>query len=130
MHNDLGASETTTTPTSSKPNLLIPFILVLLCAVAICLGIRHYRSTPEATTEMPWEVYFSEVGTGKNHYSLEKRLVARLTDAAERIDAALYHLDSAPIADAFIKAHNRGVQVRVVTEQTISRRRQLNGCRK
>lgn len=116
MNSHSSVHETDTPTTSSKPNLFIPFILVLLCAVAIGFGIRHYRSTSEATTEISWEVYFSEVGAGKNHYSLEKRLVARLTDAAERIDAALYHLDSAPIADAFIKAHNRGVQVRVVTE--------------
>lgn len=116
MHNDLGASETNTAPTSSKPNLFIPFILVLICAVAIGFGIRYYRSSSEETTEVAWKVYFSEVDAGENHYSLEKRLVARLTDASVSIDAALYHLSSEPVADAFIAAHNRGVQVRVVTE--------------
>ncbi len=116
MNNDPGVGETNTTSQSSKPNLLIPFILILLCAVGIGLGIRYYRSSPETTTEVPWEVYFSEVGAGDSHYSLEKRLVARLTDAVEQIDAALYHLDSAPIADAFIKAHRRGLQVRIITE--------------
>ena len=34
----------------------------------------------------------------------------------KRIDTALYHLSAAPIADALIEAHHRGVQVRVVTE--------------
>ena len=116
MHNDSGASETNITPKSSKLHLLVPFLLILLSAVAIGFGIRYYRNSPEATTEVPWEVYFSEVDAGENHYSLEKRLVAKLTDAAERIDAALYHLDSAPVADALIEAHYRGLQVRIVTE--------------
>ena len=53
---------------------------------------------------------------GQSTILLRRRLVARLTDAAERIDAALYHLNSAPVADALIKAHNRGIQVRLVTE--------------
>ena len=114
MPDDLGASEIHTTPENSKPKLLVPFILVLLCAVGIGFGIRHYRGSTEPPTEATWEVYFSEIGAEVP--SLEKRLVARLTDAAERIDAALYHLNSAPIADALIEAHNRGVQVRMVTE--------------
>ena len=116
MNNDSSVPKTGTPTKSSKPNLLVPFILVLLCAVTIGFGIRYYRNSPEATTEMAWKVYFSEVDAGENHYSLEKRLVARLADATERIDAALYHLSAEPVADAFIKAHNRGVQVRVVTE--------------
>ena len=114
MYSNSGVTETNTTPKNNKPNLLISFILVLLCAVAIGFGIRHYRSGVESIIETAWEVYFSEIGAEVP--SLEKRLVARLTDAAERIDAALYHLNSAPIADALIEAHNRGVQVRMVTE--------------
>ena len=116
MHNDSGTSEINTASENGKPKFLVSFILVLLCAVAIGFGIRHYRSGAESTTETAWEVYFSEVNAGESHYSLERRLVARLTDAAERIDAALYHLNSALIADALIEAHNRGVQVRMVTE--------------
>ena len=114
MHNDSEASEINITSENSKPKLLVPFILVLLCAVGIGFGIRHYRGSAESPTEGTWAVYFSEIGAGVP--SLEKRLVARLADAVERIDAALYHLNSAPIADALIEAHNRGVQVRMVTE--------------
>ncbi len=116
MHNDSGVSETNTTPKNSKPNLLIPFLLILLFAVAIGFGIRYYRNSTEPTTETPWEVYFSEVDAGENHYSLEKRLVAKLTDAEERIDAALYDLDSVAVADALIEAHQRGLQVQIFTE--------------
>ena len=116
MYSDSGVSETNGTPKSSKTNLFVPFLLVLLCAVVIGFGIRYYRSTRDTVTETPWEVYFSEIGSVGNPDSLEKRLVARLTDAAARIDAALYDLDSAPVADAFIEAHRRGIHVQIFTE--------------
>ena len=112
------------TSNSSRGKLLVPFILILFCAIAIGFGIRHYRNRPEpphSETQPPltqgtWEVYFNDLAAGENRYSLEKRLVGKLSNAAARIDAALYHLDSAPIADALIEAHTRGVQVRLVTE--------------
>ena len=116
MNNDSITTNTPTTPKSSKPNLFIPFLLILLCAVTIGFGIRYYRSTRGTTTEAPWGVYFSEVNAGANHYSLEKRLVTRLADATERVDAALYDLDSAPVADALIEAHRRGLRVQIFTE--------------
>ena len=113
MHADSGAAETNAAP-KKKTSKFIPLLLILFCAVGIGVGIRHYKnSRPPVGT---WEVYFSDVDAGDNHYSLEKRLVERLTTAASRVDAALYHLDSTPIADGLIKAYHRGVQVRVVTE--------------
>ena len=116
MYSDSNVSAANTTPKNSKPNLFVPFLLILLCAVAIGFGIRYYRSTPDTATETPWEVYFSEIGSIGSSDSLEKRLVARLTNAAARIDAALYDLDSAPVADALIAAHHRGLHVQIFTE--------------
>ena len=120
MNSDLSTYDTGAASQVSKPKLFLPFILILLCAVAIGFGIRYYKNRPKPTTEVAWEVYFSGVSTApidKNTpYSLDKRLVARLADAAMRVDAALYHLASAPVADALIEAYHRGVQVRVVTE--------------
>lgn len=120
MDSDLNTPSTHEAPQVSKPKLFVPFILILLCAVAIGFGIKYYKSRPGATTEVAWEVYFSGVSTApiseNDPYSLDKRLVVRLADAETRIDAALYDLDAAPVADALIEAHNRGVQVRVFTE--------------
>ena len=120
MNSDLSTHDTGAASQVRKPKLFVPFILILLCAVAVGFGIRYYKNRPKPTTEVVWEVYFSGVSTApidKNTpYSLEKRLVARLADAAIRIDAALYRLASTPVADALIEAHHRGVQVRVVTE--------------
>lgn len=120
MNSDLSTDDTGAASQVSKPKLFLPFILILLCAVAVGFGVRYYKNRPKPTTEVAWEVYFSGVSTapiGENDpYSLDKRLVTRLTNAETRVDAALYHLDATPVADALIEAHNRGVQVRVVTE--------------
>ena len=115
MNSDPGGSEANTAP-KARNSKFIPFLLILLCGAVIGLGIRYYSRAPQTITEGTWEVYFSEVDTGDHHYSLEKRLVEKLTTAALRVDAALYHLDSVAVADGLIKAHRRGVQVRVVTE--------------
>ncbi len=116
MDSDLSTPSTRAAPQVSKPKLFVPFLLILLCAVAIGFGIKYYKSRPGATTEVAWEVYFSEVNAIGSPYSLEKRLVDRIGAATARVDAALYDLDATPVADALIEAHNRGVQVRVITE--------------
>lgn len=110
MHNAPGAPKTNRSPK------FIPILLLLCCAVGIGIGIRYYKPRFDGTPTEAWSVYFSDVGAPNGQLSLEKRLVAKLTDAEARLDAALYHLDSAPIADALVAAHGRGVEVRIVTE--------------
>ena len=116
MDSDLSTPSTRAAPQVSTPKLFVPFLLILLCAVAIGFGIKYYKGRPSATTEVAWEVYFSEANAIGSSYSLEKRLVDRLGAATTQVDAALYDLDATPVADALIEAHNRGVQVRVITE--------------
>lgn len=98
----------------------ISFLLLIAIAVGLGYLLRYYNTSPREATGIAWEVYFSEIRPGapdkNNPYALDKRLVAKLETADERIDAALHQLNSEPIADAFIDAHRRGVQVRVVTE--------------
>ncbi len=113
MNSDSGGYETNITP-KKKTSKFLPLLFILFCAVAIGIGIRHYKSSRPPVVS--WDIYFSEVDAGDSHPTLESRLVERLSIAVSRVDAALYHLDSTSIADAFIKAHRRGVQVRVVTE--------------
>ena len=113
MNSDSGGPETNTTP-KKRTSKFLPLLFILFCAVAIGVGIRHYKGSRQPV--VAWDVYFSEVDAGDSHPTLEKRLVEKLITAASRVDAALYHLDSASVADGLIKAHRRGVQVRVVTE--------------
>ncbi len=116
MNSDLGKQETNVTPRNRNSRSIL-FFLILLCAVVIGFTIRHFKGKPYATTEeSPWEVYFSKVNGDNKANSLEGRLVTKLGLATERIDAALYDLDSEPITDALIDAHKRDVKVRVLTE--------------
>lgn len=104
-------------PPKARKSRFVPFCLLIIIAVAIGFGIRHYRNIPQSLTEpAPWQVYFNDVGNGNSLSSLENRLVEKLNIASERIDAALYDLDSQPIADALIDAYKRNVKVRIFAE--------------
>ena len=116
MNTDSRTHHTPTAAQVSQRKLFVSFILILVCALGIGFGIRYYKSRPGTAARGAWEVYFSEVNAVGSPYSLEKRLVDRIGAAMLRVDAALYDLDAAPVADALIAAHKRGVKVRVVTE--------------
>ena len=73
MHTDSGERETST-PSKSQNFRFIPFLLILLCAVAIGFGIKYYKGRLGVTTEVAWEAYFSEVNAVGSPYSLENRL--------------------------------------------------------
>ncbi len=98
----------------------ISFLFILFGAIALGILFNYYNGQPRSVAGEPWEVYFSDVYAGPLKKtapgSLESRLVAKLATADERIDAALYMLNSAPVADALIEAHERGTLVRIVTE--------------
>lgn len=116
MNNNPSQGETATA-SKSRNSRFVPFFLIIVVALAIGFGIRYFRNKPQAPSEGgTWEVYFSKVGIPNSPYSLENRLVTKLNTASNRIDAALYDLDSTPIADALIEAHQRKVKVRVFTE--------------
>ena len=112
----------TNTNNAEPKNWFAKFILFLLLSFgAVALGfLCNHIEKPIGAPGSPWEVYFSEVYDGQldedNPYSLEKRLVAKLAAAQTSIDAALQQLNSEPIANALIAAHQRNVTVRLVTE--------------
>ncbi len=105
------------TKPKSRNAKFIPFFLILLFAVSIGLVIRHYYTKQQVIPHQGGlEVYFSKVNGTNSDSSLEQILVLKLAMASEKIDAALYHLDSKQVTDALIKAHNKGVNVQVMTE--------------
>lgn len=67
------------------------------------------------------EVFFSQVDDGPeaaaaNPNNIDKKLVEKLDLAKTSIDAALHEIDSERIAEALMRAKERGVMVSVVTE--------------
>jgi len=67
-----------------------------------------------------WEVYFTDPLTINNpanwQNSIEGRLIDRINAARTSIHIASFEFDLTPVAEALIAAHNRGVDVRWVTD--------------
>lgn len=95
----------TATPSSNLPSTLPP-------------------STPLELTTSPqvtwWQVYFTDPLTvnDPNHYSgsIEQKLIDHINAARTSIHIASFEFDLTPVAEALIAAHNRGVDVRWVTD--------------
>lgn len=68
-----------------------------------------------------FQLYFTEPinSTNKADFTgapIENALVAAIDEAQQRIDATLFEMNSEPVAQALIAAHERGVQVRIVAD--------------
>jgi phosphatidylserine/phosphatidylglycerophosphate/cardiolipin synthase-like enzyme len=81
-------------------------------------------STPFELTPSPqvtwWQVYFTDPLTvnDPNNYSasIEQKLIDHINAARTSIHIASFEFDLTPVAEALIAAHNRGVDVRWVTD--------------
>lgn len=118
---------------SSQRGIFVLFVTVLLViyglyasltgsTVNINIGPTH---TPVvATATVPgsswWQVYFTNPRTinDPNNYSgsIEQRLIDHINAARTSIHIASFEFDLTPVAEALIAAHNRGVDVRWVTD--------------
>lgn len=63
----------------------------------------------------PDEVYFSPQG------GIQERIVEELGSAKKSINIMMYSLTSDELARAIVKAHNKGVKVRILLDKTQSR---------
>jgi phosphatidylserine/phosphatidylglycerophosphate/cardiolipin synthase-like enzyme len=63
------------------------------------------------STAFPAEVHFSPDGGIRRH------LLRAIRESRQQIDVAVYHLTSMELAQALTAAKNRGVRVRVLTDQ-------------
>jgi phosphatidylserine/phosphatidylglycerophosphate/cardiolipin synthase-like enzyme len=81
-------------------------------------------STPVVIGSQPsstwWQVYFTDPLTVNDpanwQNSIEGRLIDRINAAQTSIHIASFEFDLTPVAEALIAAHNRGVDVRWVTD--------------
>lgn len=68
-----------------------------------------------------YEVYFTSPERNGQHgtYSPPEDAFVALVDSAKKtLDGAFFEVESVRVADAFIRAHNRGVTVRLVTDDS------------
>jgi phosphatidylserine/phosphatidylglycerophosphate/cardiolipin synthase-like enzyme len=122
---------------SSQSGIIVLFITILLVIYGIfsSLGINvninpgvtntpALATTPFQPNASPgaswWQVYFTDPLTIKdpNNYSssIEQKLIDHINAAQSSIHIASFEFDLTPVAEALIAAHNRGVDVRWVTD--------------
>ena len=103
---------------------IAPFVLLAILIFAFVL-FHYLQSRPEAPPFSPstssgvWQVFFTDP-QGSAARSLkggpDAALVEAIDAAQYSIDIALYHLNLWSVRDALLRAHGRGVNVRLVTD--------------
>ena len=76
---------------------------------------------PALSAEEPIGVWFTVPEKNGEHGTFsqpEDELVALVDSAQSAIDGAFFEIGSKRVADAFIRAHKRGVKVRLVTDDS------------
>lgn len=115
-------------------------IIILLTLVFLFTACQDKGKTPQETlkqapiveriqpqTETPksenwYEIYFSNVYDGspqtakQDPTNIDKMLAQKINTAKLTIKAALHELDSEIIANALVKAQQKGIKIRIVTE--------------
>ena len=110
-------------PIAFKEFLLALFLIVVLWAAKEFFGINLLpapSTTIESEATGAIQVLFTVPqypDEKANHYGgLDEKLAAAIDRAQSSVDIAAFELDAERITDALIRAHSRGVQVRLVTD--------------
>jgi len=77
-----------------------------------------YLVSPAGSSEKKWEVYFTNPSGIKKTGTVNPRdgLISAVKNSTKSFYGAFYDISSMKIADELISAHNRGVEVKLVTE--------------
>lgn len=125
---------------SSQRGIIVLFIVILLAIYGVFSGLTgtnininvgptntpfapatatSFQSNPSPTSSW-WQVYFTDRLTinDPNNYaaSIEGKLIDLINTAQTSIHIASFEFDLTPVAEALIAAHQRGVDVRWVTD--------------
>ena len=115
------------TKRNSKKQIGIKEVLLSLVLIVVLWVGQEYldldlaNGTPiiEAEPTGALQVYFTAPrypDTGDRTGGLDMKLVAAIDRARERVDIAAFELNLPTVTEALIRAHQRGVRVRLVTE--------------
>jgi phosphatidylserine/phosphatidylglycerophosphate/cardiolipin synthase-like enzyme len=110
-------------PFSQLVKLTLPLLVFVLitCACAQGTGLQDTTTRPALTATIPdwYTVYFTDPTspTAPSYRGgIDENLAAAIDQARISVDVAIYDLNLWSVRDALIKAHRRGVTVRMVTE--------------
>ncbi|GIM47297.1 phospholipase D [Collibacillus ludicampi] len=96
-----------------KTKLLIPFLAISLltgCSATKSVGVSENTAITSEKSQVEWA--FTQA---QQHP--EKKLIEVINGAKSNLDIAIYSLTQPDIVKAIEKAHERGVQVRIITDQ-------------
>ena len=83
-------------------------------------GANSADSQPAASSGAHWQVYFADPNTINDPNNLSgsipEKLIQRINSAQKSIHIAAFEFNLTPVAEALIAAHQRGVEVRWVTD--------------
>ena len=82
----------------------------LRTAIFLCLAVLFTAGLPSRLRAAPAEVWFSPNG------GAEAALVQLIDGARTRIDAAVYTFTNRALAQAVVRAHKRGVKIRLILD--------------
>ena len=103
-----------------KEFLLSLFMIVVVWATGDLLGIgSRHTGTPESDPAGGVRVLFTNPkaqGSSTNTGGLDEELVALIDGSQKSVDVAAFDFELANVADALVRADQRGVQVRLVTD--------------
>ncbi|HVX29568.1 MAG TPA: phospholipase D-like domain-containing protein [Nitrolancea sp.] len=104
--------------------LLLTVVVILV--VAIVVALYNQNNDPQSPTTTPgagsswYQVYFTDPhypdDPNNHHGGLDTHLVELMDKATKTLDVADYDFDLADVADAMVRAQQRGVRVRMVTD--------------
>jgi len=100
--------------------LLSLFIIVVVWAAGNLLGIgSRPTGTPESDPTGVVRVLFTDPraqGSSTNTGGLDEELAVLIDESQKSVDVAVFDFELANVADALVRAEQRGVQVRLVTD--------------
>lgn len=99
--------------------------LMLLLLLAGC---DIFPSAPVVEADASLEVAFTQSATGST--GMDLRLAQAIDNATSTVDVAAYDLDVRAVTDALVRAHQRGVTVRLVIEGDAQGALGHGNCRK
>jgi phosphatidylserine/phosphatidylglycerophosphate/cardiolipin synthase-like enzyme len=99
-------------PSSRKGNIMKPTVLKALSALCIIGLWSPAYGQPQSASNTSWQVYFSPTGGATT------AICRAMSTAKSSILVQAYSFTSAPIAEALVKAHKRGINVHVILDKS------------